>query len=325
MHRTAVIFEQFAGNLRAASWEALRCALEVSENTDDLLVVICGDRPRDAASEISTASGRPVLAIDTGEGSRYHSERTKSQLTELFREKGITRICLAGTTQGLDFGPGLAFRLGIPCLTGVEKVERKDGALFVGRSIYGGKVMETSRLGDSGVLIVTQPGTFKPYSGSDTTAPEVELISIDGSDAGITPIEVRQVQAESSALAEAAIIVAAGRGIGEIENLDLIRQLAEFFPRSAVGGSRPLCDLEWLEYRQQVGITGATVTPELYLACGISGAAQHISGMRNAGLIISVNIDPKAAIFNYSDVCIVEDLTTFIPVFIETFKTRQAG
>ena len=138
-------------------------------------------------------------------------------------------------------------------------------------------------------------------------------------------IEIRQVQKESSALAEASIIVAAGRGIKEEENLELIQQLASVFNGAAVGGSRPLCDLHWLEYKQQIGITGATVTPDLYLACGISGAAQHISGMRNAGFIVSVNIDPKAAIFNHSDVCIVEDLNTFIPTFMETVqKMKQA-
>ncbi|MCP4757385.1 MAG: electron transfer flavoprotein subunit alpha/FixB family protein, partial [Proteobacteria bacterium] len=89
------------------------------------------------------------------------------------------------------------------------------------------------------------------------------------------------------------------------------------FTRAAVAGSRPICDLGWMEYRQQVGITGATVAPDLYIACGVSGATQHISGMRTSGFIVSINLDPNAAIFNISDICLVEDLNTFIPVFIQ--------
>jgi len=90
-----------------------------------------------------------------------------------------------------------------------------------------------------------------------------------------------------------------------------------------LGGSRPVCDLDWLEYKQQVGITGATVKPRLYIACGISGSVQHLSGMRGAGFIVAVNTDPDAAIFNIADICIVEDLTTFIHEFIEGYEDQK--
>ena len=103
----------------------------------------------------------------------------------------------------------------------------------------------------------------------------------------------------------------------EEENLQLIRNLASAIPQSVVCGSRPVIDLGWLTYDRQVGVTGATVTPDLYLACGISGAAQHTGGMKGSGFIVAINADPMAAIFNLSDICIVEDLATFIPVLLE--------
>jgi len=127
-------------------------------------------------------------------------------------------------------------------------------------------------------------------------------------------------------ITEAGVIVSAGQGLGDKENLDLIYQLAALFAKSAVAGSRIVCDLGWLEYRCQVGVTGATVSPQLYIACGISGAVQHVMGMRNSEYIVAINKDPAAAIFQVADICIVEDLTTFIPALIEVYeKTKSDG
>jgi electron transfer flavoprotein alpha subunit len=126
-----------------------------------------------------------------------------------------------------------------------------------------------------------------------------------------------QAAAEDAPITEAEVIVSAGRGIRKKENLELIERLAGLFSRSAVGGSRSVCDLGWLEYSRQVGITGKTVAPKLYIACGISGASQHIAGMKDSQLIIAINSDPGAAIFSIADYGIVEDLTTFIPLVIE--------
>ncbi len=319
--KTAVIFESFQENLRIASWEALTCAIEFSEDgVDEITLVLMDDKPKTKAGELSRQSGYPVIAIDIGNGGLYNSERTLSMLSDLFRNQETTHICLAGTTQGLDYAPGLATRLSKQCMTAVESVVTEEQNLCLARAIYGGKIMEKVRVDASGAVIVTQPGTFKPFSEETSGAEVVECLTIDTPAESIHNVKVKQVQKESSALAEAPVIISAGRGIKEEENLELVQRLAAVFTKSAVGGSRPICDLEWMEYKQQVGITGATVTPDLYLACGISGAAQHISGMRNSGFIVSINIDPKAAIFNYSDVCIVEDLTTFIPTFIETVE-----
>jgi electron transfer flavoprotein alpha subunit len=134
---------------------------------------------------------------------------------------------------------------------------------------------------------------------------------------------VKRVRTENAGLAQADVIVSAGRGIGKRENLDLIHRLAELFPRSAVGGSRPICDLGWLGYKHQIGQTGATVTPKLYIACGISGASQHLAGMRGAHFIVGINTDPHAAIFNVADVVVAEDVTTFIPTLLKAYQEKK--
>jgi electron transfer flavoprotein alpha subunit len=122
-------------------------------------------------------------------------------------------------------------------------------------------------------------------------------------------------------LSIADVIVSAGRGIGNEENLALIRQLAGLFSKSAIGCSRTVCDRGWLGYQHQIGLTGKTVSPKLYIACGISGAIQHVTGMSGSKYVVAVNKDPGAAIFQVADVGIVEDLTIFIPLVIDLSQT----
>ena len=134
---------------------------------------------------------------------------------------------------------------------------------------------------------------------------------------------IKQAEADTSGISEADVLISAGMGIGDEENLEFIYALADLFPKSAVAGSRIVCDQGWLEYKCQVGVTGATVSPGLYIACGISGAVQHVSGMRGSGFIVAINTDPAAAIFHTADVCIVEDLKTFIPAFMEEYESEK--
>jgi electron transfer flavoprotein alpha subunit len=187
----------------------------------------------------------------------------------------------------------------------------------------GGKIVAHVRPESDAAMVTVQPGSFEVTTSQDTVPGAVDIRRVDFEPRRSRSLGVTIGQAEDSGLQEADIIVSAGRGIGKRENLDLIDRLAALFPKSAVGGTRPVCDLGWLEYKKQVGLTGATVTPELYFACGISGAQQHLSGMRGAQFIVAVNSDPHAAIFNVADVCVVEDVTTFIPAFINEWEQSQ--
>jgi electron transfer flavoprotein alpha subunit len=137
-------------------------------------------------------------------------------------------------------------------------------------------------------------------------------------------LEIKESKKGELNLGDADVIVSAGRGVRNPENIHLLEELAKIFPKSALGGSKAACDLGWLAYQHQIGITGQTVSPRLYIACGISGSVQHISGMRGSQTIIGINSDPDASIFNVADYGIVENLETFIPTLLEEFRHFSA-
>jgi electron transfer flavoprotein alpha subunit len=225
-------------------------------------------------------------------------------------------ICVPGSTQGLDFGPGLAVKLGAACISTVERVLERDGHPVFVRPVFSGKIVAEVSAQSPGVLIV-QPGSFMEHSHSGDAKGSLKIRTIDWKATRSRVLDCRADEPVDAALNEASVIVAAGRGIGKKENLELIERVAALFAKAAIAGSRPLCDLGWLPYRQQVGQTGATVAPDLYIACGISGAQQHLIGMRGTRCIVAINTDPEAAIFRHADIGIVEDAQTFLAELIQ--------
>jgi electron transfer flavoprotein alpha subunit len=133
-------------------------------------------------------------------------------------------------------------------------------------------------------------------------------------------IERRTAPAADLGFDDAEVIVTAGRGVGNAENLAVVRAFAEIFRKAAVAGSRPVCDDGWLPLSRQVGVTGATVAPKVYVACGVSGAQQHLAGMRGSGFVVAVNRDADAPMMRHADACIVEDLTDFLPRVVRAHR-----
>jgi electron transfer flavoprotein alpha subunit len=182
------------------------------------------------------------------------------------------------------------------------------------------------------VVVTVMPGFFMNISAAPETIPRMDSIChleencLERSSSIKTKVKILgSYESESSdtglPITQAEVIVAAGRGIGRPENLELIGELAECFIRSAVAGSRAVIDAGLLPHGRQVGLTGKTVAPRLYIACGISGSPQHIAGMKASALVAAINKDPNAAIFSHSHYCIVEDLEKFIPVLIDELKS----
>lgn len=319
MDRTiAIIAEHFQGELKPITYDLMAFASELQRlHPAAVKVVILGDRVTELARKTAKETGLDVIGIQDPDLASYNGDAYKAILGELLPELRTDYVCAPHTTQGGDFAPALAVRLGAACITGVERVFKEGGRICFTRPIYNGKIMANLSPIAAPLVVTVQPGIFKPPLFDHTAPGVVDIRTVSHPPQRTRPMGIKRVKQEGSALKEAEVIVSAGRGIGKKENLGLISRFAALFPGSAVGGSRPVCDLDWLEYKQQVGITGATVTPRLYIACGISGSVQHLSGMRGAGFIVAINTDPDAAIFNVADVCIVDDLTTFIPAFID--------
>jgi electron transfer flavoprotein alpha subunit len=199
------------------------------------------------------------------------------------------------------------------CITGVESAG--DGSL--GRAIHSGRFIEEIAPNTPRVVVTVLPGAFEPWEETGSSAGSVKV-----KESGFTALPSQTLGTvesgyRDSALKDAQVIVSGGRGVGKKENVSLIKTLAALFPRSAVGASRSVCDLGWFERKHQIGTTGQSVSPRLYIACGVSGAFQHVSGMRGSQTIVAINTDIHAPIFQVAHYCIVEDLTTFIPLLIE--------
>ena len=316
-----VIAEHMEGQVRPVTYELVECALKLQANaTMPIKVIILGDDICDLAREIADNSRQDVSAVRVQGLVEYHGETYRNVLEKMLIGENARYICVAHSSQGLDYGPALAVALHADCITGIEDIYHHDGHPIFVRPIHGGKVMAHVGPKTETAILSIQPGIFKPSDPGSRKAGSVNLQTMTSPAQRTRALGIKQSEADTSGISEADVLISAGMGIVDEENLEFIYALAALFPKSAVAGTRIVCDLGWLEYKCQVGVTGATVSPELYIACGISGAVQHVSGMRGSGFIVAINTDPAAAIFHTSDVCIVEDLKTFIPALIEEYE-----
>jgi electron transfer flavoprotein alpha subunit len=321
-----VIAEHFQGKTRPVTFELMRLAEAIREfKPAEIRVIILGETIDEAARQIARTTGRNVIAISNSAFRHYNGELYKRALQHLLNQQRPAYVCVANSSQGSDFAPGLAVRLQAACITGIDRVASQDDHIIFSRAVFGGKVSCAVRSFTETTVLTLQPGFFssKPFQGAKSG--KVDFRKIMTADPKSRTISVKSAPAGDLDLAQANVLISAGRGISESANLSLIRCLAELFPNAAVCGSRPVIDMGWMPYNRQVGVTGVTVAPDLYIACGISGAAQHLAGMQGSGFIVAINTDPGAAIFNTSDVCIVEDLKTFIPLLTSLIEDEKSS
>ena len=324
MGKTIVIIaESDAGSIKPVTYElaALAQKLARGEGTSTRGIVL-GEEVGPAAHEMATTAGIDVTGVQIPGLLGYNAEQYLEALIPLLADLDPRYVILAHTARGMDLAPALAIKLQAACISGVGNCRKLEGRLCFARPLYNGKVVSWIRPLGPVAVVTVQPGAFK-LPGEKTAPGKVTLTVMPAAAAKTRYMGVRQSPVDTAGITEASVIVAAGQGIGGEDNLELLYRLAEMFSRSAVAGSRIVCDRGWLDHRCQVGITGATVTAQLYIACGISGAVQHVAGMQGSEFIVAINRDPSAAIFQVADVCIVEDLTTFIPVLIEVLKERK--
>lgn len=325
MKRSIVLVaEHFHDRLRPVTFELLGFGLRLREILrTGLRMVVLGDDPQHPAEEASHAAEMETIAVRVPGLKAYNGEAYLHVLKGLLGPMGASYVCIPHTSQGWDFAPGLAAALHAACITDVQAIEPDGEKPAFIRSFYGGKLAARVRPATETTVVTVRPGSFRPAPASSPPGGRVIVQT-----AALPPVMtrskgVRSSESGDSKLAQARVVVAAGRGIGKKENLTLVHQLAARFSKSAVAGSRTVCDMGWLSSKLQVGLTGATVSPDLYIACGISGASQHVAGMKGSGFVVAVNTDPNAAIFNESDVCVVEDITTFIPTLIKAIAAAE--
>jgi electron transfer flavoprotein alpha subunit len=289
-----------------------------------MLVVMAGQSIAASAHE-QAGRGLDVMMVESPEFLYHNPPALARALADIALETGATFLCLPHTMQSCAAAALLAVTLNMPLVTGVEAVEKQAGRMILARSAYNGKIRESLAFEDDQTCICTlQQGAFAGDADEGGTG-RVERFEARPAASEFVPLGISGADPSETSLAEADVIVAAGRGVGSEENLVLIRETARLFANAAVGASRIVCDRGWVPYARQVGVTGKTVSPRLYLACGISGAQQHLAGMKGSRFIVAINSDPHAAIFSVAHAGIVDDLTLFLPVFIDQCRKKKAA
>ncbi len=233
-------------------------------------------------------------------------------------------VILAATTyDGRDVAGRLSARLDTPVITNVTELAVADGALVGIEPIFGGTTNVHTRFAAAGPqLLLIRPKSFQATPVGGAPAPVVELPAADcGASGAARVVGSHAEQSTGPKLDEAAVVVSGGRGLGEAGKYEMIEQLAGLLG-GAAGASRAIVDAGWVPYSQQVGQTGKVVKPDVYIACGISGATQHLVGMKNSRNIVAVNKDPEAPIFGVADLGIVGDVHQILPRLIEALQAR---
>jgi len=258
--------------------------------------------------------------MDDPELANYNAEPYLNVIEQIIRERNPGLIILGHTASGMDLAPALALRVGIALATDCLEVNMKEGGLSVLRQVYGGKINSELIFKPSERYMITlRPGCFKAER---EQAKSAEMVSMQPPAWG--ELNVRRfldfLEAELGDvdITAADILVSIGRGIGKVENIPIVQEFADAIG-ATLSCSRPVADQEWLPKSRQVGTSGKTVKPKVYIALGISGAFQHQAGMKNADTIIAVNTDPKAPIFQTAHYGIVADMMQVVPALKEIF------
>lgn len=333
--KIAIIAEHDNGSLKPVTYELLEAAQKIrAYEACDILFFILGEDIKKSGQQICDETGIDTCAVLIPGLLHYNGEIVKKTLLDLFRQDSFDYIIASHSTSGMDYAPAVSVGLKGSCIACVEEITGKNGKSVFHRSMLGGKITAALVPGSFPLVMTIQPGSFRPgprpgpcgsgSPGEDVNrAGHLEQIRYECREDKMLFKGSLPGAATNSDLAGADVVVSGGRGIREQDNYKYIRMLAALFPRSATGGSRPICDYGWIPYGKQVGMTGTTVSPKLYFACGISGASQHVEAIRDSKFIIALNDDPDALIFRIADVCIVEDLVKFIPLVKEKLEKRK--
>ena len=292
-----------------------------------LVAVVIGSQVDKAVEAASAYGADKILVVEGEEYKHYSTDAYTNALCTLVEKYGPTSMMIGATNNGRDLGPRVSCRLntGLTADCTALDIDEESGNVAWTRPAFGGNLMATIMCPDHRPQIGTvRPGVFKKGTPGEGKAEVIrEEIHMDPSEIRTKVLElIRDMNDEMVDLEGAEIIVSGGRGVGGPEGFGIIRQLAEVLG-GTVGASRAAVDAGWIAHAHQVGQTGKTVGPKLYIACGISGAIQHVAGMSGSDCIVAINKDPDASIFNIADYGVVGNLFEVIPVLIEEIKKSR--
>lgn len=314
-----VVTEQRDGAFRKVSFEAVSEGRRIADELGtEVTAVVLGSGVEDMAGELGKYGADKVLVADDAVLADYTTDTYTNVLADIIKSNEPQVIFLGASVQGKDFGPRLAARLDAGLAMDCVAVKLDGGSLVVTRPMYGGKVLADVELLSEPQMVAVRPNVMSITENAKDGA--VEKVDANMGDVKTTVLETKIEAGDKIELTEADVIISGGRGTeGKFE---LIEELAGVL-NAAVGASRTVVDEGWRPHSDQVGQTGKIVSPNLYIACGISGAIQHMAGMSTSKFIVAINKDSEAPIFSKADYGVVGDLFQVVPAVIEEIKKIQ--
>ena len=320
-NKVLVLAETREGSLRNVSFEAIAAGKKVG---GEVVSVLVGDGVASVANELIAYGADRVVTVEHPHLKAYTSDGFSQALMAVVEQEKPEAIVFGHTALGKDLAPKIASKLQSGLISDVTEIEGEgDDAVFI-RPIYSGKAFEKVKVKDGVVFATIRPNNIAPLAKDDSRSGDVSAITVDITNLRTIIKEVVRKSTDGVDLSEAKVVVAGGRGVKSEEGFEPLKALANLLG-GAVGASRGACDAEYCDYSLQIGQTGKVVTPDLYIAAGISGAIQHLAGMSNSKVIVAINKDPEANIFKVADYGIVGDLFEVIPMLIEEFKALKVN
>src|ERR1700682_586564 len=316
MSGVLVFCEVTNGKLKKVSREALSIGRKLTEAAGGDLVAFADDR---SVAEDAGKFGAKKLYVAPLGG--YTTEGAAAAVNAAIDQAKPSVVLFGGTSNGRDLAPRLAAKLNVGVASDVDHLEWKDGKLRARRPVYSGKAFATVDVTGTPAIATTRPNAFPAEEAGGGAAEVVELPAPPEGNAKV--VDTKMPEAGELSIAEADIIVSGGRGLKEAANFSYVRDLAHAIG-GAVGASRATVDAGWIDHQHQVGQTGRVVSPNLYIAAGVSGAIQHLAGMSSSKHIVAINKDPEAPIFRIADLGVVGDLFTILPALTEEVKKAKA-
>lgn len=313
---TLAVLEQRDGVLRKISHEVVTAAQRLGGAVE---AVVCAAGVVQGADQAAKFGADKIVTLTNPAFAKYAPEACAQALAERAKQGGHRSIVFAASATGKDLAPRVAAKLGVGVAADITDLATDGAAIVVTRPVYAGKALLKVRVAAQPAVLSLRPNVFTPVERPKAGAAETVAVNVPAG--RVTVREIKAAPAGTLDVAEAQVIISGGRGLKEPANFKVLEELARAFGgQAAVGASRAVVDAGWRAHADQVGQTGKTVSPSLYIAVGISGAIQHLAGMRTSKVIVAINKDKDAPIFKVADYGVVGDLFEIVPKLTEEIR-----
>lgn len=318
MRKVIVLGEVRDGSLRNVSFEALAAGKTIAAG-GEVIAVLIGEDVSSYIDKLVQYGADRIIKVEHIHLKNYTSDGYSQALLAVIEKEDPEGVVFGHTALGKDLAPKIAARIQSGLISDITALETADDNVIFTRPIYSGKAFEKKIVTDGPIFVTVRPNNIAPLEMDESRKGEVSALQVDIKDIRTIVKEVLQKASKGVDLSEAKVVVAGGRGVKSEQGFKPLQELADVLG-GAVGASRGACDADYCDYSLQIGQTGKVVTPDLYIACGISGAIQHVAGMSNSKVIIAINKDPDANIFKIADYGIVGDLFEVVAILTKELR-----